>query len=111
MGAQQTWAWLVGIVLLLIAILGFVMEPPLLGFFDVNGLHNVVHLITGLLFIWAAWKGPTKPYNQWLGVIYIVVGIVGFFGVINDLLAINTADNWLHIVIGVISALVGWMAK
>lgn len=113
METQKLWAQIIGVVLLLVGILGFFMNP-LFGF-TLNTLHNVVHLLSGAIFVWAGFsKGaPTKGVNKWFGVIYIVIGIVGFFNIasINTLLAINTADNWLHIVIGVVSAAIGWFAK
>ena len=109
MGANNTWAWIVGIILILVGIIGF-FNAPVLGIFGVNTLHNVVHLITGLIFVWGAWKGPVKQVNTWLGVVYILVAILGFFGVLG-FLAVNGADNWLHLVIGVVSALIGWKAS
>lgn len=111
MGANQTWAKVIGVVLLLVGVLGFFMGDSVFGF-EVNMLHNIVHLVTGAVFAWAGFSAsaPTKKVNQWLGVIYLLVGVVGFFA-LQDLLALNTADNWLHIVIGVISAWVGWKAE
>lgn len=111
MGANQTWAKVIGIVLLLVGILGFVMDSPLLGLFEVNTLHNIVHLVLGAIFAWAGFSAsaPVKKVNTWLGVIYLLVGIVGFFA-LQDLLALNTADNYLHIVIGLVSILIGWKA-
>jgi len=108
MGAQQTWAKVIGVILLLIGVLGFFMGDNVFGF-DVNPLHNIVHLVTGAIFAWAGFAAgaPTKKVNTWLGVIYLVVGILGFFGVLG-FLAVNTADNWLHLAIGVISAAIGW---
>jgi len=111
MGANQTWAKVIGIVLLLIGILGFVMDSPLLGIFEVNTLHSIVHLLTGAIFAWAGFSAsaPAKKVNTWLGVIYLLVGVLGFFGVLG-FLAVNAADNWLHTVIGVVSILIGWKA-
>jgi hypothetical protein len=109
MGANQTWAKVIGVVLILVGLLGFFMGGSVFGF-EVNTLHNLVHLITGAIFAWAGFKGGNvKKVNTWLGVIYVIVGIVGFFA-LQDLLALNTADNWLHIVIGVISAAIGMKA-
>ncbi len=111
MGANQTWAKVIGVVLILVGLLGFFMGDNVFGF-QVNLLHNLVHLITGVIFAWAGFSAgaPTKKVNTWLGVIYLLLGIIGFFA-LQDLLALNTADNWLHIVIGVISAWVGWKAE
>ena len=116
MSVQKTWAMIIGIILLLVGILGFVMSSPLLGIFPVNTLHNVVHLVTGLIFVWAGFSSNmsmTKGTNQWLGVIYILVGIIGFFGVLGFLAISGGADpdNFLHLGIGIVSALIGWMAK
>lgn len=108
MGANQTWAKVIGVVLLLVGVLGFFMGDSVFGF-EVNMLHNIVHLVTGALFAWAGFSAsaPTKKVNQWLGVIYLLVGVVGFFA-LQDLLALNTNDNVLHLVIGAISAWLGW---
>ena len=106
MGAQKTWAWIIGVILLLVGILGFFMGSDVFGF-GVNTLHNIVHLLTGLVFIFAAWKGGTKKVNTWLGVVYLLVAILGFFGILG-FLNVNSADNWLHLVIGLVSVLIGW---
>jgi len=110
MGANQTWAKVIGVVLLLVGLLGFFMAP-VLGMFEVNMMHNLVHLVTGAIFAWAGFAAgaPTKKVNTWLGVIYLLVGILGFFGFMG-FLNVNSADNWLHIVIGAVSALIGWKA-
>ena len=112
MGAQKTWAWIIGVILVLVGIWGFLSEP-ILGIFATNTWHNLVHLITGLVFIWAGAKNMAKPTNTWLGLIYVLVGILGFFGILTFLAVAggNDPDNWLHIGIGVISLLVGLTAK
>ncbi len=111
MSAQQTWAKVVGVILLLVGVLGFFMGNVVFGF-GVNAMHNVVHLVTGAIFAWAGFArgAPVKKVNTWLGAIYVVVSILGMFGVLG-FLNVNTADNWLHLVIGVVSAWIGWKAK
>ena len=115
MKAQKLWAQIIGIILLLVGLLGFFMSSPLLGIFEVNMLHNLVHIITGAVFLWAGFakKAPVKKINQWLGVIYVIVGVIGFFGALEFLNVAggNDPDNWLHLVIGVVSALIGWKSK
>src|SRR3989344_860575 len=108
---QKTWATIIGIVLLLIGLWGF-FQDPILSIFGVNALHNIVHLVTGAVFLWAGMAKGTmaKSTNQWLGVIYIIVGLIGFLGVLS-FLNVNMADNWLHLLLGVVSAGIGWGAK
>lgn len=114
MGLNQTWAKLIGIVLVLVGILGFFMGDNVFGF-EVNTVHNVVHIVTGLIALWAGFSASgsyAKTYNIIFGLVYLVVAIAGFmnFATVVDLLAINSADNWLHIVIAVVSLGVGFFA-
>jgi hypothetical protein len=109
----QTWfATILGAVLLLVGIIGF-FNDPVLGLFPVNGLHNVVHLLSGAIGIWAGvWGGinAARWFNRVFGIIYAVVAILGFVapGVAASLLEIDAADNWLHVLIAVASLVVGF---
>ncbi|GCE07989.1 DUF4383 domain-containing protein [Dictyobacter aurantiacus] len=115
---QKTIALVFGIVFLLIGILGFVpaLTPggALLGLFMVNGVHSVVHLLFGVLGIAAAFTGMGRLYNRASGIIYLLIAILGFIpglapnGMLLGLVMINLADNFLHIVIGVVLTLVGF---
>jgi hypothetical protein len=111
LGKNQTWAKTIGVILPLVGVWGF-FTTSILGIFSVNALHNIVHLVTGAIFAWAGFGAgaPVKDVNKWLGVVYLLVGVVGFFGVLDALLGLNAADNWLHLVIGAISAYVGFKA-
>lgn len=112
---QKTVAQIVGVVLTLVGLLGFFMGPNLFGF-TVNGLHNVVHLVTGLIGLWAGFsKGGeyAQGYNKWLGVVYLLVAVLGFVApaLMVSLLNGNSADNFLHLVLGLVLAGVGFGAK
>ena len=109
-------ALVIGIVFLIIGILGLLLHPTggsLFGF-QVNLVHNLVHLVTGVLGIGAAFFGWSRRFNQVFGIIYLVLGILGLFpvfyfgGKLLGLLAINGADNVLHIVVGIVAAGVGF---
>jgi hypothetical protein len=115
MGIQKTIAQVVGVVLTLVGVAGFFSGGSLFGF-QVNALHNIVHLVTGLIGVWAGFTAGgvhSRAYNKWLGVVYIVVALLGFLapGLMLSILAINTADNFLHLVIGVVLAGVGFGVK
>lgn len=100
-----------GVVYLLIGVLGFVVtgledfadtntNETLLGF-ELNGLHNIVHLAIGAVLLAAALKGtgPAKGANTLVGGVYLLVGIVGLFILDSDanILSLNGADNVLHL--------------
>lgn len=115
MGFNTTWAKIAGVVLLIVGIIGFFSDGSVLGF-TVNGLHNILHLVTGALLAWAGFSTggqKAKTMNQWLGVIYLVVAILGFTGVqfVVNLLNLNMACNWLHLAIAVITAGAGFWGE
>jgi hypothetical protein len=117
----QKAAAAVGAVFLLVGILGFVpgitsdygsmefaghqSDAMLLGIFEVSILHNIVHLLFGVagLAMARSWSGA-KNYLIGGGAIYLVLWIYGLL--VGDRSAanfvpVNTADDWLHFVLGV----------
>lgn len=109
-------AFVIGIVFLLIGILGLIFDTTsgsLLGF-DVDLVHNLVHLLTGILGLAAAFTGWSRRFNQIFGIIYIVVGIAGLFPFLYfdqrllGLMHVDAADNVLHLIVGLIAAGVGF---
>ncbi len=114
-GFQTTSALIVGALLLLVGIVGFVNDP-LLGLFDVNAAHNVVHVLTGAFgIVCAAWigTGASRWFNRVSGIVYAAVAVLGFAGVVAviDLLTLNGADNWLHVILGVAQLVIGFGMK
>lgn len=109
-----------GWVLLAVGVLGFVpgitTNGHLLGIFDVNALHNLVHVVTGLAALYLASKGEAQAqmFFKVFGVIYGLVAVLGFFGgdaPILGLISNNTADTWLHVVIAVVALYLGFGSK
>ena len=104
---QKTYAMVIGAVLVLLGLVGFV-NNPILGLFGVNVAQDVLHLVGGALIIWLAMKGSAKPTNMWVGIIALVVGILWFAegldgGLLNLIFGINAAISYLHIAVGVVS--------
>ncbi|MBS0615916.1 MAG: DUF4383 domain-containing protein [Verrucomicrobia bacterium] len=109
-----------GIVFVVIGILGFVpgitYHQHLLGLFHVNAVHNLVHIVTGLV-AYAVSRVDTRScrmFFQIFGVIYAIVGFLGFFYGTKPVLGIianNMADTWLHLVIGAVSLYFGFWYK
>jgi hypothetical protein len=89
--------------LIVVGIWGFITDPVLI--FPVNLTHNIIHILTGLVFIFAAWKGPAKPINITIGAVYILVTILSFLGLLTflNVQSGNDPDNYLHLGIAVIS--------
>ena len=115
----KSLAVLFGIVFLLIGGLGFVpgitTDHMLLGIFHVNAAHNVVHLLSGALALWAGMTSfrASKNYFRIFGVVYGLVAVLGFMvgdGLLLGLISNNMADTWLHVVISLVSLVVGFTA-
>jgi arginine exporter protein ArgO len=115
-----TAAKVVGAVFLLVGILGFIpgitsnysslsfaghmSEAKLLGIFQVSILHNIVHILFGIAGIAMAKRADSaRTYLVGGGIIYLVLWIYGL--VTSDqssanFVPVNTADDWLHLVLG-----------
>jgi hypothetical protein len=116
----KTAAVLFGIVFILIGILGFVPgitnDEMLLGIFHVNAAHNVVHLLSGAVALFAGMTsiGASRMYFRIFGVVYGLVAILGLMNMgqhtmLLGLISNNDADTFLHIAIAAVSLLLGFM--
>ena len=110
-------AILFGIGFIFVGVAGFLptfyTDGLLFGFFEVNAMHNVVHIVSGVIAIMSATSSKySKLFFQILGIIYIIVAIAGFWRN-GDLfiMHVNMADNILHTVIGVVALLLGFSLK
>jgi Domain of unknown function (DUF4383) len=111
MGLNRTVAAIFGVVYLVAGVAGFVLATPIFGLFDVNALHNIVHIVIGAVLLYAMMDTANAVMaNRVIGVVLIALGILGFF-VTNPagLIPIGGADVWLHLASGVILAIVGFM--
>ncbi len=113
----QSIAALVGVVFLLVGILGFVpgitthygdlsfaghsSGAKLLGIFQVSILHNIVHLLFGIVgLVLAKTAEGARTFLVGGGAVYLVLWVIGLVGA-GDWIPVNTADNWLHFGLGV----------
>jgi hypothetical protein len=104
MGLNRTIAAIFGVVYLVAGIAGFILDSPLFGLFDVNTLHNIVHIVLGAALLYAMMNAATAVMaNRWIGLLLIALAMLGFF-VANplDLIPIGGVDVWLHLVSGVV---------
>ncbi|MEN5072319.1 DUF4383 domain-containing protein [Isoptericola cucumis] len=125
-GVHQYLALVIGVVYLLVGAVGFAVtgfddwtvhdhSQTLLGF-AINPLHNVVHLVIGLLgvLLWSR-SASARTYGWVLAVGYGAAFVYGLI-VVNDpeanVLNINGADNVLHVVSAVAGLVVAlWPAR
>lgn len=98
-----------GAIYLLVGLLGFAVTGfsnfagtntgDNLIIFEVNPLHNIVHLAIGALLLASSRTvAAAKGSNTAVGAVYLLVGILGLFliGTSANILSLNGADNVLH---------------
>src|SRR5437588_5026427 len=116
----KTVAKILGIVFILVGIVGFV-APTLLGA-HLSPLHNIVHLISGaiaLYFGFAGSLGGAKMFCIIFGIVYALLGVCGFLlGTgpehmlpIDDLLMLGTMDHVVHILLGIVFLIGGFLTR
>lgn len=121
-GVNKMVAMIAGAVLALVGLLGFAMDP-VLGVFEVSMLHNIVHLLSGLVLLGVAFMNNgvnARITLLVLGAVYAIVAILGFIaaGTLDTLLggtttapANNMADNVLHVLLAVVFIAVPLVVK
>jgi uncharacterized membrane protein len=111
---EKTIVTILGVVFIAVGLLGFV-NNPVLGIFAVDTLHNVIHLLSGALALWAVNKGmgAVTTFAKVFGIVYGLVAILGFLmgSPILGLVTVNMADNVLHIVLAVVFLYIGFGGK
>ena len=114
----KTLALVFGYVFLLVGILGFFSNPIVgpTGLFLTDLNHNIVHLLSGVVFLWVGYAAASKAgmVMKIFGVVYLLVALLGFMQSGTSLLGIlqsNMNDTWLHVVLGIVILLAGVRAS
>lgn len=126
--AIGTLATVFGVVFLLVGAAGFFASPPApdalpltmehghglaLGLFPVNTLHNVVHILFGVLGLMAA-AGvllSARAFFQLLAVVYALLTVLGLLPATQTtfgLIPIYGNDVWLHGLIAIVAGVIGF---
>lgn len=124
----QKGALVFGIVFLIVGIAGFIpgltmdmgsmsaaghgSMAMLLGLFQVSVLHNIVHLLFGVVGLIAARTAAfARLYLLIGGIVYAVLFVYGLFtaGMMGgaNFVPLNSADNWLHLVLAIAMIVLG----
>ncbi len=100
-----------GIILLVLGVVGLFASLPL-GL-NSDRLEDIIHIVAGALLTYAGTRGTDAQAASWskyFGIIFLVVGVVGFlsknlFGLLPS--GLSFLDNIVHLAYGA----VGWWAS
>lgn len=116
MDLVRTYAGIVGVVIILIGIVGLLLgEQPLLGLVNIDITEDIIHLVTGGLLAYVGFGqrdvGLARNVVGGLGVIYLLVGVLGFvipmlFGLLPH--GYSVVDNIIHLTLGVLGIAVAF---
>lgn len=116
----RTFAILFGIAFIFSGVAGFIPSfmPNgfLFGLFEVNTMHNLFHIASGVIAIMCATSTrSSRLFFQVFGVLYALLAIVGFLrnGDFSFMMMhMNMADNFLHLGIAVVALFLGfWFGR
>jgi hypothetical protein len=115
----KRFAQIIGVVLILVGLVGLVLGDKLwLGILNIDIVEDIVHLATGGLLAYVGFSGmdlsTARSVVLALGVIYLLVGILGFlvpmmFGLIPH--GYTVFDDLLHLALGVLGLAVALTAS
>ena len=122
LGLERTFAMVVGGILVLLGI-GGSLGTPMVGGPDDTGIivtgfgHDLVHLVTGALFLHVgiALNGRNRAFGLiGLGIFFVITGLLSFISA--DLLGLYDAptsgfDQLGHVLLGVAAVVIGWMGR
>ena len=120
----QWYCLLAGLALLLAGIFGFISDSSFdtgdglqggsfLGF-EVNAIHNLVHVASGLVLIAASpRRGSARAVALAFGLVYGAVALIGLIdgSDVLGLIPVNSADNVLHIALAALGILTGLISR
>jgi hypothetical protein len=110
-------ALIFGVIFVIIGITGLLggMGITRDGMFMTDSVHDWVHIISGIIFLVVAMAATARAALTMIafGIIYIIVAILGFVGNNPALgfIVVNNADNWLHLVLGLVILWSGYSNK
>ena len=117
----KTLAFIFGIILILLGLLGFVSNP-LIGagaLFVIDAMFSSIFTILGaILIIVALWAGGNSAlWLKIVGAVLFLLGLVGVFtvpsagGTVLGIAYANSATNWLNLVAGIVLFIAGMYGR
>jgi hypothetical protein len=121
-GLERGFAMVIGVVLIVFGIAGsignpIVGRPETTGLFVTGFGHDLVHLVTGALFLHVgiALNGRNRAYGLvGLGVFYLATGLLSLLS--GDLFGLYDApasgfDQLAHLLLGLAAVVIGWLGR
>ena len=112
--SAKTYALWGGVILLVLGVIGIFTGNSLAGL-NSEVLEDVIHIVAGAILAYGGWRGTAAQASMWskvFGIVFLVVGLVGFFdrnifGLFSA--GLGTIDNVVHLIYGVVGVWAGWM--
>src|SRR3989337_4415896 len=111
--SAKTYAMWGGIILLVLGVLGlFVQGDKFLGL-NSDTVEDIIHVVAGLILVYFGFRGTDAQAATWamvFGVVFLVVGVVGFvipklFGLLPA--GVGAIDNIVHLIYGAVGLWAG----
>ena len=115
---------IIGLIFIAVGILGFIDNPIIYdsdtAIFHADSIHSTVHIVSGVLFLLFALAAPSSAgtFLKIFGTVYFLLGVLGLIsigtsgmGTLLGFLHVNGADNLLHIGLGLIIFLAGFLPR
>ncbi len=106
-----------GIIFFLMGVLGFVPglapDDKLFALFHVNRVHNIFHIVTGIIAFWVSFESnhAAKVFFEVFGIVYVLLGVLGFGYGDQEILGVvanNMPDSWFHLIVGILGLYLGF---
>ena len=115
----KTVCKILGVVFLFVGLCGFA-APSLLGA-HLSPIHNVVHIVSGLIALYFGFAGTlsgAKAFSLVFGVVYLALGVLGLaLGTGEDRmwmvgpLHFGKVDHFIHVLLGIVFLAGGLFTK
>ncbi len=110
--SAKTYAMWGGIILLVLGVLGFFTGDKVISL-NSDVVEDLIHVVAGLILVYFGFRGTDAQAATWamvFGVIFLVVGVVGFFlPKLFNLLptGLGAIDNIVHLIYGAVGLWAG----
>jgi len=113
MSAVKQYCQISGWILAIIGLVGFFLTD-LFGLIRFDTGHNVLHIVLAAISLWLGYKGAEAVMLGWtktIGVVYLLLGVLGFFVMSLGPIGLEPTENVLHIILGAWGIWAGFFSK